>query len=285
VSPSGGGTVTPASGSYYAAGTKVPLVAKPSAGYVFSSWTASPVAVASASSASTSVTMGAAAETVTANFISALTVSPSPSYSFGTVYQGSLTIENFTVSNIGTTPITVTGPLISLVQGGNSDEFVEVNLCPKSLAGGSHCTISVTFIAGPFYTPQKATLSIMDNAPGNPQTVMLSATVIDPVATFSPTSLSFGTQTANTSVTKTVTLKNTGATTLSNISMKVTGTGAAEFTLTPTSTCGSALTAGSSCTISVTFKPAAKVSYAATLNVTDNAQSGTQTLPLWGTGH
>jgi predicted outer membrane repeat protein len=141
VSPSGGGTVTPASGSYYAAGTKVPLVAKPSAGYVFSSWTASPVAVASASSASTSVTMGAAAETVTANFISALTVSPSPSYSFGTVYLGSLTIENFTVSNIGTTPITVTGPLISLVQGGNSDEFVEVNLCPKSLAGGSHCTI------------------------------------------------------------------------------------------------------------------------------------------------
>ncbi|HUE02222.1 MAG TPA: hypothetical protein VMR62_21815, partial [Bryobacteraceae bacterium] len=76
-----------------------------------------------------------------------------------------------------------------------------------------------------------------------------------------------------------------GATTLSNISMKVTGTGAAEFTLTPTSTCGSSLTAGSSCTISVTFKPAAKVSYAATLNVTDNAQSGTQTLPLWGTGH
>jgi uncharacterized repeat protein (TIGR01451 family) len=63
VSPSGGGTVTPASGSYYAAGTKVPLVATPSAGYVFSSWTASPVAVASASSASTSVTMGAAAET------------------------------------------------------------------------------------------------------------------------------------------------------------------------------------------------------------------------------
>ena len=125
----------------------------------------------------------------------------------------------------------------------------------------------------------------MDNAPGNPQTVMLSATVIDPVATFSPTSLSFGTQTAGTSVTKTVALRNTGATTLSNISMKVTGTGAAEFTLTPTSTCGSSLTAGGNCTISVTFKPVAKVSYSATLNVTDNARSGTQTVPLSGTGH
>ena len=169
VSPSGAGTATPASGSYYAASTKVPLVAKPSAGYVFSSWTASPAAVASASSASTSVTMGAAAETVTANFVSALTVSPSPSYSFGTVYLGSLTTDNFTVSNTGTTPITITGPFISIVKGGDSNEFVEVNQCPKSLAGGSHCTISVTFIAAPYYTPQTATLSIMDSAPGSPR--------------------------------------------------------------------------------------------------------------------
>jgi hypothetical protein len=65
----------------------------------------------------------------------------------------------------------------------------------------------------------------------------------------------------------------------------VTGTGAAEFTLTPASTCGSSLTAGSSCKISVTFKPVAKVSYSATLNVTDNVKSGTQTVLLSGTGH
>jgi len=282
-SPAAGGTVTP--GSYYAAGTKVPLVATPSAGYVFSGWSASPAAVASASSASTSVTMGAAAESVTANFGSPLTVSPSPSYSFGTVYLGSIKTENFTVSNTGTTPITITGPFISVVKGGNSDEFVEVDQCPKSLGGGSHCTISVTFIAGPFYTQQTATLNIMDNAPGNPQTVTLTGTVIDPQASFNPSSLSFGNQTVGTSVTKAVTLKNTGATTLSNIGMSVTGTNAAEFTLTPASNCGSSLTAGSSCTISVTFKPVAKVSYAATLQVTDNTQSGKQTVPLSGAGH
>jgi len=125
----------------------------------------------------------------------------------------------------------------------------------------------------------------MDNAPGNPQTVTLTATVIDPVASFSASSLSFGTQTVDTSATKTVTLTNKGATTLSITGMTVTGTGAAEFTLKPTSTCGSSLAAGSSCTISVTFKPVAKVSYAATLNLTDNAQSSTQTVPLSGTGH
>jgi hypothetical protein len=281
VSPSGGGTVSPASGTYYAAGTPVPLVAAPSAGYVFSSWTGP---VASASSASTNVTM-TGAESVTANFVSALTVSPSPSYNFGTVYLGSLTTENFTVTNRGTTPISISGPFISIVKGGDSSEFVEVDECPKSLAGGSHCTISVTFIAGPFFNPQTATLSITDNAPGSPQTVTLTATVIDPQASFNPSNLSFGTQAVNTSVTKTVTLKNTGATTLSIAGMTMTGPGASEFTLTPASNCGSSLTAGGSCTISVTFKPVAKVSYSATLNVTDNAWPGTQTVSLSGIGH
>jgi hypothetical protein len=153
------------------------------------------------------------------------------------------------------------------------------------LAAGSHCTISITFVAGPFYTPQSATLSIADNAPGNPQKVTLTATVIDPQASFNPGSLSFGNQTVNTSATKTVTLKNTGATTLSLSGITVTGTNAAEFTLTPSSNCGSSVAAGGSCTISVTFKPVAKVSYAATLKVTDNTQSGAQTVPLSGAGH
>ena len=277
--PPSGGTVSPATGNQNA-NAVVALKATASAGYVFSGWTGP---VANPTSASTTVTMGGP-ESVTANFISALTVAPS-SIAFGTVYLGSLTSKNITLTNTGTTPIAITSPFLSIVQGGNSEEFVAINLCPASLAAGSQCTISITFVAGPFYTPQTATLSIMDNAPGNPQTVMLTATVINPQASFNPTSLSFGNQTVNTSVTKTVTLKNTGTTTLSLTGMTVTGTNAAQFTLTPSSSCGSSLTAGSSCTISVTFKPVAKVAYSASLNVTDNAQSGTQKVPLSGTGH
>jgi hypothetical protein len=239
--------------------------------------------VANPKSASTTVTM-TAAENVAANFVPAFTVAPS-SIDFGTAYLATLTTRNVTLTNNGTTPVTLTDPLISIVQGGNSFEFVELNECPKSLAAGSHCTISITFVAGPFYTPQTATLSVVDNAPGSPQMVTLTATVIYPQAGFNPTSLSFGNQAVNTSATKTVTLTNTGATTLSLTGMTVTGTGAAAFTLTPNSNCGSSLTRGSSCTISVTFKPVAKASYSATLNVTDNAQQGTQTVPLSGTGH
>ena len=54
VSPGGSGTVSPASGSYYAAGTPVPLVATANTGYKFANWTGP---VASASSASTNVAM------------------------------------------------------------------------------------------------------------------------------------------------------------------------------------------------------------------------------------
>jgi hypothetical protein len=277
--PASGGTVSPATGNQKA-NAVVMLTATPSAGYVFSNWTGP---VANSTSASTTVTMSAA-ESVTANFGSALTVSPA-SFNFGTVYLGSITTTEVTVTNSGTTALTISNPLISILKGGDSSEFVSVNLCSKSLPAGGHCTITVSFVAGPFYTPQTATLSVMDNAPGNPQTVMMTATLINPLAAINPTSLSFGTQTVNTSVTKVLTLTNPGATALSITGLSVTGTNAAQFTLTPSGSCGSSLAAGGSCTIGVTFKPAAKVSYSATLQLMDNAQCGSLTVPLSGTGH
>lgn len=64
LTPSGSGTVTPASGTYYASGTVVNLKASPNAGYVFENWSGS---VAKATAASTTVTMSEP-RTVTANF-------------------------------------------------------------------------------------------------------------------------------------------------------------------------------------------------------------------------
>jgi hypothetical protein len=108
-------------------------------------------------------------------------VSVSPSnINFGTVNLGSITTKNITVSNVGTGPVTINQPILSIVKGGNSNEFVAVNLCPTPLAAGKSCTITIAFVAGPFYTPQSATLEIMDNAPGSPQPVTLGATVLIP---------------------------------------------------------------------------------------------------------
>jgi uncharacterized repeat protein (TIGR02543 family) len=280
VNPSGGGTVTPASGNYYAASTVVPLVATPAAGYVFSSWTG---AVANASSASTTLTMGAAPQSVTANFGSALSISPS-SLNFGTLNQGTITTQVLTLINTGHSAITMTEPFISLVKG-QDDAFVILSWCGKSLAPGAKCFITVSFIAGPYYSQQVATLNVMDNAPGNPQAITLTATVVDPQASLSASSLSFGTLAPNSITTKTVTLKNTGGTTLtiSNITLS----GSSVFTLGSSATpCGNSLASGASCIIDVTFKPTAKASYSGTLQITDNAITGsTQRVSLTGAGN
>jgi len=64
VSPAGAGTVTPASGNFYAPGTPVGLLATANSAYAFNSWTGS---VANPAAASTSITMSAP-QLVTANF-------------------------------------------------------------------------------------------------------------------------------------------------------------------------------------------------------------------------
>ena len=63
--PPAGGTMTPASGTFYDSGTVVPVTAAPNGGYTFGGWTGT---VANANNASTTVTMSAP-ESVTANFL------------------------------------------------------------------------------------------------------------------------------------------------------------------------------------------------------------------------
>jgi hypothetical protein len=65
--PAAGGTISPASGSLFNAGTVVPLVATPAVGYTFVGWTSAADPVASPTSASTSITMNGP-ESVTAQF-------------------------------------------------------------------------------------------------------------------------------------------------------------------------------------------------------------------------
>jgi sugar lactone lactonase YvrE len=207
----------------------------------------------------------------------------SPSIYFGTVYLGTITTKNVTVTNQGDAPMTITDPLLSILSGGNSKEFIAVNLCPKSLAAGKSCTISVSFVAGPFYTAQTAILKVMDNAPGSPQKVALSATVINPHAQLSATSLSFGTQKVNTiSTAKPVTLKNTGATALMNISIAIAGTDLHDFM--QTNNCPGSLAANAFCTVNVTFKPTTQGLRSASVVITDNAQNSPQNISLSGTG-
>ena len=214
-----------------------------------------------------------------------VSVSPS-SLNFGTaIYQGSILAKTVTITNTGDATLTFSSdPFIALLGGGDSSEFATVNLCPKTLAAGKSCTMVVGFVAGPYYTLQTAVLKITDNAAGSPQLVPVSATVIDPVASFSANTLSFGTVKANSAtLTKSITLSNPGGTALSITGFAITGADKGDYS--ETTTCTATLAAKATpCTISVTFKPTAKGSRTATLIVTDNAQNSPQSISLSGTG-
>jgi phospholipase C len=186
--------------------------------------------------------------------------------------------QMITLTNTGTGTLNLTS--IS-VTGANPSDFAQTNTCGTSVAAGANCTISVTFTPTGKNT-RTASVSISDNATGSPQTVDLTG-----VGTFvklAPASLSFGTQkVGTTSAAQTVTLTNVSvSSTLSITGVTLTGTNPGDFA--QTNTCGTSVPAKGSCTLSVTFKPAATGSRTASVSVNDNGGGSPHLVPLTGTG-
>jgi hypothetical protein len=87
--------------------------------------------------------------------------------------------QQVTLTNQGDGSLTITG--ITIV-GTNSSDFAQTNTCgalPAALASGSSCTFSVTFTPTGTGT-RKGTLTISDNAVGNPHTVSLTGNFMPP---------------------------------------------------------------------------------------------------------
>ena len=230
----------------------------------------------SSTAAGTAQTVNAAA--------SALKFSPT-SLNFGTVYTGSTSIETLTVTNSGSSMVTFTNFSIASISGDDSTGFLGVAFCPKTLNAGKSCLIIMSFTADSTVTKtHAANLVIADNASGSPQMILMSATVINPVASPSPTSLSFGSQkTGTTSAAKPITLKNTGTTTLTLTGLSISG----NFTLATGTTCTktTSLAAGATCLMEVTFTPTSKGSKSGSITITDNAKNSPQSISLSGTGN
>ena len=276
--PSNGGTVSPTSGNFYNANTVVPLTATPDAGFTFTNWTGN---VTNASSASTTITVSAP-QSVTANFTTAPAVTLTPtSINFGTEYLYNLNDKNVTVKNIGTSSVTINSFSLTLGSGTNKDDFTLLNFCPKTLAVGKSCILNVISFAGNIGS-LSATINVSDNAAGSPQKVSLSATVINPQASFNPKILSFGTIPFGESSTKNVTLTNTGTTALDITSIGITGADKGDFV--QSSACPNPIAPAADCIIPVTFTPRATGTRSADLTVIDNAQVSTQNVPITGKG-
>jgi hypothetical protein len=123
---------------------------------------------------------------------------------------------------------------------------------------------------------------LISNAAGGYTFVLLNTTVSAPGTSFSPSSLTFSAQAVGTTSSQApVILTNTGAVTLKVTNITVSGTNASEFA--QTSNC-STVQPSRTCTINVTFTPTALGSAAASVIVSDNAGSGSQNIPLSGTG-
>jgi hypothetical protein len=177
-SPSADGSVTPASGSYFAGGATIPVTATANAGFQFSNWTSTGGTFDSTTSASTNFHMPNAPATATGNFTTAagkLSVSPT-SINFGTVREFTVQSRQVTVKNIGASSVSISKVSVTPGAGADADDYRPISFCPSSLAPGKSCTIFVVLYADNLGT-LSATLNLTDNATGSPQTVALSANV------------------------------------------------------------------------------------------------------------
>ncbi len=212
-----------------------------------------------------------------------------PTLAFGTVTVGHTSAsKTVTLTNNQTTSLT-----FSFAASGNYAVSSSGTTCGASLASKAKCNVAVTF------TPTangsiNGALTITDSTGFSPQLVGLSGTGSGggtAALTFTPTSLSFGTEAVGTtSAAKSLTVKNSGTTSVTLSSLATSGDFSAVGSGTKPCTANLALAAAASCTLSVTFAPAIGASGAVNgaVIITDNAAvsqqivdaSGTAALPL-----
>ncbi len=184
--------------------------------------------------------------------------------------------------NSGTSTITVT----------DYDGFSgEVTLSASGLPSG----VSAQFVPNPTTTTSTLTLTVGSGAPlgtvnltingvsgslTNQTTISLTVTANGPIASLSPTSLTFPkTVVGVTSTPQTVTLTNTGVSTLNIASIVPSGDFAVQST-----NCGGTLAPNAKCMVNVTFTPTQAGTRTGTLTFNDNAPNSPQSVALSGTG-
>ena len=202
------------------------------------------------------------------------------SIDFGPVNVGSTSsARSFTVTNSGALPTTI-GTL--LVSGGQAPEFpLAGGTCAgATLPPGGTCTVSVTFKPGG--TGSRSASFDVGGSGGAAVSVALQGTGTNPprpALAAAPTGLDFGELfVGQSSAPQTVTVRNTG-----NVANTPQArlSDSADYAIASNG-CGRSITAGSSCTLTVTFNPAATGPHAATLTIT-GAGSSSATVHLSGT--
>jgi sugar lactone lactonase YvrE len=199
---------------------------------------------------------------------------------------------SLTLTNSATAPLNFTAP--AAISGPNAGDFTFApgSTCAVGTAvpANGSCVLNLVFLpTAP--GPRTATLTFSDDATPGTQTVTLNGTgaaLNAPAVTLNPSSVGFPATSLNTtSAPSTVTLTNSGNAPLNLGSFGIDdGQNGGDFAISTRSTCSpqTVIAAGNSCTIILTFTPAALGERTATLSLSDNAAPGTQSIPLSGTG-
>lgn len=205
------------------------------------------------------------------------TLTPTMATFASTAIGGTSTAQTFTFTN--TTSSVVETVSNTTVTG---DYAISSNTCTGvSVAAGGTCTVAVVF--KPTTTGTRSeTLTLTNSSTGSPSlTATLTGTGLDTTATLTPASAAFGSIYAGggTSAAQTFTVTNTSLISLTITSVSITG----DFT--ETTTCGTTLAAGATCTVSVIFAPTAAGARSGILTVANSSTAnGTLTATLSGTG-
>lgn len=209
----------------------------------------------------------------------AVTLNPT-SLSFGNQpLQITSSAQNVTLTNSGTGPLTINS--IALTGSNSGDYAISNNTCGPTLSAGSNCVVSVTFTPTAVGS-RTASLTFSTNASTSPDNATLSGTGQAPIASFSPSSLSFGGIKLGLSSVLATTLTNTGNAAMSISSITITGANVTDYS--QVNTCPASLAINANCTITTTFAPVGLGNRTASISVSSNTATSPDTVPLTGLG-
>lgn len=226
-------------------------------------------------------------------------------------FDWSTNISSFAFSSCSGTPsftVAASPASVSITQGSNATTSITVNALNgfsgsvKLSASGLPSGVTAAFATNPTSSGSTLTFKASASATTGTKAVTIKgvsgslsiqttiqltvvASAKGPVAGLSPASLTWGTlRVGLTACCKTVTLTNTGASTLNISSIKTTGDFATETPTTAKLACGTTLAAGDSCLVKVSFSPTQTGTRTGSLVFTDNATGSPQKLALSGVG-
>src|SRR3989454_184426 len=205
-----------------------------------------------------------------------------PSASFGDVAVGTRNSQTITLINSGTGNVTIS----QATPSGNGFSMTGLSV-PLTLSAGQRTSFNVAF-APTGAGSVTGSLSLVSDAPNSPSTIALSGAGVTStfLLTASPTSLSFGNVTAGSkSAPQTVTLTNSGNSSVSISQINVSGSGFTASGLTAPLT----LAAGQTASFSVVFASTTAGTATGNVSLVSNATnsptialsaSGVQPIPL-----